>query len=79
VHIQQLGMRVRDRAALPSLRYACSGGACCPAAAVSLASRVRLTLQRDDETSEEALSLSSSGLRGNINAEARSAPQTITA
>lgn len=38
MHIQQLGMRVRDRAALPSLRYACSGGAWCPAATVSLAS-----------------------------------------
>jgi hypothetical protein len=64
-------------AALPSLRYACSGGACCPAAVVSLVSSPPIPAA-DDETSKEALSLSNNGLRGNMHPDARSAPQTIT-
>ena len=85
------GPALRGRRAYPATRDAGEKPRCTPPASAmhvpeahgalqqqSHLPRVRSTLQRDDETSKKALSLSSNGLRGNISAEARSAPQTIT-
>jgi hypothetical protein len=81
VHCQQLGMRVRDRAALSSLRHACSGGACCPAAGLTCLESIEPTWpcsrRRDITRSFEPIQVRRT--RELATPDARSAPQTITA